>query len=125
MPLETSVHALVRKGSPATAIIMLQANAEAVVRHYRLEDPLPAATAITALLSARAGDRPVSPGINPAQPVFPERLRQLRAGVGRGRRSFEARCARCYRPADIAPPTRHSPGLWRDGPQSLEAFLMG
>src|SRR5262245_47466068 len=124
MPLETSVHASVRKGSPATAIIMLQANAEAVARHYRLEDPLPAAPAITAFLTALAADRPVSPGINPAQPVFPERLRQLRASVGRGRRSFEARGARCDRPADIAPPTRHFPGLWRYGPESLETFLI-
>jgi mono/diheme cytochrome c family protein len=109
----------------ARVMTLLQANAEAVTLHYRIEDPLPAATAITAYLTALAGDRPVSPGVDPGQPTFPDRLRQLRASVGRGARSFGSRCGSCHRPADVAPATRRFPRSGSQPPQSLETFLAG
>ena len=109
----------------ARVMTLLQANAEAVARHYRLEDPLPAATAITAYLTALAADLPVSPGVSPGQPLFPHRLRQLEASVSRGARSFGARCAGCHRPAEVAPATRRFPRPWPEPPQSLETFLTG
>src|SRR5713101_4240083 len=45
----------------ARVMTLLQATAEAVARHYRLADPVPAATAITAYLTALGQDVPVSP----------------------------------------------------------------
>ena len=64
---------------PHTRVMtLLQANVEAVARHYRRPDALPVATAITAYLTALGADLPVSPGMSPGQPVFPERIRQLR-----------------------------------------------
>src|SRR5438445_4869096 len=49
---------------------LLQANAEAVQRHYGLSDPERAAFAITAYLTSRGSSMPVSPGIVAGQPVF-------------------------------------------------------
>src|SRR3989475_6217885 len=49
---------------------LLQANAEAVRRHYGLIDPEQAALAITAYLTSRSVGMPVSPGVIVHQPVF-------------------------------------------------------
>ena len=103
---------------------LLQANAEAIARHYGLLDALPAATAITAYLTTLGADLPMSPGISAGQPVFPERIRQLEASVGRGASAFQARCGACHRPAAIAPATRMFPRMSNGQPQSLEAFLL-
>src|SRR5437870_11561026 len=56
---------------------LLQANAEAVQRHYGLADPEQVALAITAYLTSRGTGVPVSPGIVAGQPVFEGRLRAL------------------------------------------------
>src|SRR5439155_198517 len=61
---------------------LLQANAEAVQRHYGLSDPERAAFAITAYLTSRGSGMPVSPGIVAGQPVFEGRLRALADGLG-------------------------------------------
>jgi len=103
---------------------LLQANAEAVARHYRLPDALTAATAITAYLTTLGADLPVSPGISPGQPVFPERICQLEASVERGASIFSARCGSCHQPAEIAPATRMFPRMSRGRPHSLETFLV-
>src|SRR5262249_56204529 len=71
---------------------LLQANAEAIARHYGVPDVLPAATAITAYLTVLGADLPVSPGISAGQPVFPERIRELEASVGRAASDFHERC---------------------------------
>lgn len=109
---------------PHTRVMtLLQANAEAVARHYRLADPRPAATAITAYLTALGADLPVSPGMSPGQPVFPERIRQLESSVQRGRRLFGRRCAACHRVGVVAAALRSFPRL-RDGhADSAESFL--
>jgi hypothetical protein len=107
----------------ARVMTLLQANAEAVVRHYRLADPRPAATVITAYLTQLGAGAPVSPGISVGQPVFAERLQALALSTARGRRLYAARCAACHEPASLAPAVwrfpRHAPG----GPQSIESFL--
>src|SRR3989304_360824 len=59
----------------ARVMTLLQANAEAVARHYGLPDPLTAATAITAFLTSLGADVPISPGLSAGQPVFPTRMR--------------------------------------------------
>lgn len=82
---------------------LLQANAEAVRRHYRLADPRPAATAITAYLAAPGAGLPRSPGIASGQPVFPARLRLLTQSVARGAELYAERCARCHEVVTIAP----------------------
>jgi mono/diheme cytochrome c family protein len=111
---------------PHTRVMtFLQANAEAVARHYRLQDPRAAATAITAYLTALGADLPVSPGLSPGQPVFPQRLRQLEASVGRGAAVFSARCAACHRPAGVASVARAFPRMGGGQPQTPEMFLMG
>lgn len=109
---------------PHTRVMtLLQANAEAVTRHYRLADPRPAATAITAYLTALGAGLPVSPGVSPGQPVFPERIRQLESSVQRGRRLFGRRCAACHRVGVVAAALRSFPRL-RDGrADSAESFL--
>ncbi|MGH7418254.1 MAG: c-type cytochrome, partial [Candidatus Rokuibacteriota bacterium] len=110
---------------PHTRVMtLLQANAEAVARHYRLPDALPAATAITAYLTTLGADLPVSPGISSGQPVFAERIRQLEASVERGTAVFGARCDSCHQPARIAPATRMFPRMSRGQAQSLEIFLV-
>ncbi|HKW92205.1 MAG TPA: glycosyltransferase [Methylomirabilota bacterium] len=111
---------------PYTRVMtLLQANAEAVTRHYKVPDALPAATVITAYLTSLGADLPVSPGISAGQPVFPERIRQLEASVRRGASAFDARCGACHQPAAIAPATRMFPRLSNGQAQSLEAFLVG
>ena len=57
----------------ARVMTLLQANAEAVRRHYRLVDPRPVATAITAYLTTHGAGVPLSPGVVAGQPVFPAR----------------------------------------------------
>src|SRR3972149_9538549 len=57
----------------ARVMTLLQANAEAVERHYRLADPLPAATAITAFLTAQAAGGPLSAARRGGRPGFPPR----------------------------------------------------
>jgi cytochrome c553 len=102
---------------------LLQANAEAVRLHYRLPDPRPAATAITAFLTELGADRPVTPGRAAGQPVFPHRITRLRMSVERGERLFARRCGRCHRPAVAAEMAPAFPRL-RDGrAESLESFL--
>jgi mono/diheme cytochrome c family protein len=100
---------------------LLQANAEAVARHYRRPDPLPMATAITAYLTELGAGLPVSPGVSPGQPVFPERIRQLEASVDRGASVFIARCGSCHRSAEVA----SAVGTFPRGNQPLETFLAG
>src|SRR5713101_2403165 len=110
---------------PHTRVMtLLQANAEAVARHYRLPDARPAATAITAYLTALGADLPVSPGMSPGQAVFPERLRLLEASVTRGAALFGARCGDCHRPAEVAPAVGMFPRMSQGRPQSLETFLV-
>jgi cytochrome c553 len=109
---------------PHTRVMtLLQANAEAVARHYRLPDVLPAATAITAYQTALGADLPVSPGMSPGQPVFPDRIRQLEANVTRGASAFSTRCGSCHQPAEVAPAARMFPRMSRGLPESLEKFL--
>ncbi|MGH2394072.1 MAG: hypothetical protein ACRDGH_11390, partial [Candidatus Limnocylindria bacterium] len=111
---------------PHTRVMtLLQANAEAVGRHYRLPNALPVATAITAYLVALGADLPISPGMSPGQPVFPERIRQLEVSVKRGAAVFGARCGSCHQAAAVASAARMFPRISRGAPQSLEAFLMG
>lgn len=109
---------------PHTRVMtLLQANAEAVARHYRLPDPRAAATAITAYLMALGADLPISPGVSPGEPVFPERIRRLELSVQRGRGLFGRRCAGCHDEAAVARATRAFPRL-RDGrAESVESFL--
>lgn len=107
---------------PHTRVMTLfQANAEAVARHYRLPDALPAATAITAYLTALGADLAVSPGMSPGQPVFPDRIRELDASVRRGVSVFTARCDSCHRAAEVASAALAFPGAG----QPLETFLAG
>jgi cytochrome c553 len=102
---------------------LLQASAEAVRRHYRLPDPRPAATAITAFVTELGARRPVTPGRAAGQPVFFHRIVRLRASVERGERLFARRCASCHRAAVIAGRALAFPRL-RDGrAESLESFL--
>jgi cytochrome c553 len=110
---------------PHTRVMtLLQANAEAVARHYRLPDALPAATAITAYLTTLGADLPVSPGISPGQPVFAERIRQLEASVERGAFVFSARCGSCHQPDEIAPAAQTFPRTSRGQAEPLEIFLV-
>lgn len=111
---------------PHTRVMtLLQANAEAVALHYRMADPRPAATAITAYLTALGMDLPLSPGISPGQPTFPERIRELAASVTRGRGIFARQCGECHRPSAMAASVRAFPRV-RDGQaESLESFLEG
>ena len=109
---------------PHTRVMtLLQANAEAVARHYRVADPRPAATAITAYLTGEGAGLPISPGASPGQPVFPERIRDLARSVKRGERLFGRRCQQCHRESVVAPSVRAFPRA-RDGRvESLESFL--
>jgi hypothetical protein len=108
---------------PHTRVMtLLQASAEAVARHYGLEDPLPAATALTAYLMARGAGRPVSPGISPDQPVFRGRLRALAASVERGRVLFGRRCRACHAAAPLA---RAADGFRRATLEPVEIFIEG
>jgi cytochrome c553 len=103
---------------------LLQANAEAVALHYRLADPLPVATAITAYLTTLGANVSTSPGISVGQPVFPERIRRLEASVRRGASGFGTRCVVCHQSAAIASTARMFPRMSGGRPQSLETFLV-
>jgi cellulose synthase/poly-beta-1,6-N-acetylglucosamine synthase-like glycosyltransferase/mono/diheme cytochrome c family protein len=107
----------------ARVMTLLQANAEAVERHYRTPDPLLPATAITAYLTALGRNLPVTPGITPDQPVFPERLLALAESVRRGEEEFAGRCRTCHRPDELAPALRRFPRIAGGAGQSLEAYL--
>src|SRR3989442_14599604 len=60
---------------------LLQANAEAVQRHYGLADPERAALSITAYLTWRGAGLSVSPGIVAGRPVFDGPLQALAQNV--------------------------------------------
>jgi mono/diheme cytochrome c family protein len=107
----------------ARVMTLLQVNAEAVERHYRLRDPLPAATAITAFLTAVGADVPISPGISAGQPVFPSRMRALARSVSRGARLFARRCSRCHDGPAVAPALTAFPRIADGQAEPLERFL--
>jgi cellulose synthase/poly-beta-1,6-N-acetylglucosamine synthase-like glycosyltransferase/cytochrome c553 len=107
----------------ARVMTLLQANAEAVSRHYRLPDPVPAATAITVYLVALGRDMSISPGISADQPVFPARIQALVQSVERGARVFADRCRNCHRAAAVAPAVRAFPRADGGRAESLESFL--
>jgi cytochrome c553 len=102
---------------------LLQANTEAVQRHYRLPDPERAALAITAYLTSRGTGVPVSPGIVAGQPVFEGRLRALAESVGRGERLYARRCRSCHDPGTVAPAALLFPRAVNGQVESLERFL--
>jgi cytochrome c553 len=102
---------------------LLQANAEAVARHYGLDDPGPAAIAITAYLTWLARGAPITPGTSAGQPVFPARLEALSASVERGRRAFQARCSTCHQVEEIAARVPAFPRVTRGRPLPFEGFL--
>jgi Glycosyltransferase like family 2 len=107
----------------ARVMTLYQVNAEAVARHYRLEDPRPAASAITAYLTRQAGDAPVTPGISAGQPVFLARLRALRVSAARGRRLFERECRACHDPASAAGRLPAFPRVSDGRAQAVEDFV--
>ncbi len=107
----------------ARVMTLLQANAEAVERHYRLAEPLPVATAITAYLTTLASDLPLSPGISAGQPGFPARVRALVASVRRGEREFQVRCGACHDARGVAPALRAFPRMRAGRGEALERFL--
>jgi mono/diheme cytochrome c family protein len=102
---------------------LLQANAEAVARHYRLDDPRPAAVAITAYLMWLARGAPVTPGTSAGQPVLPARLEALSASVERGNRAFQAGCRACHQVEQIAARALAFPRVTRGRAVSFEGFL--
>jgi cytochrome c553 len=102
---------------------LLQANAEAVRRHYGLADPEQPAVAITAYLISRGSGVPVSPGIVAGQPVFEGRLRALEVSVGRGAQLFGRRCRSCHVPSAVARTTFRFPRAAAGQAESLERFL--
>jgi mono/diheme cytochrome c family protein len=107
----------------ARVMTLLQANADAVTRHYRQADPRPGATAITAYLAARGAGVPITPGISAGQPVFSERLRALSRAVAAGQRLYARRCGPCHAPAAIAPNVAAFPRVTRGRAESLETLL--
>jgi hypothetical protein len=108
---------------PHTRVMtLLQATAEAVVRHYGSRDPRPAAVAISAFLVARAVGLPITPGVTPNQPIFPTRMRALAESVERGRRLYARRCEACHVAARIAP---RAGGFLRTTAEPAEIFLEG
>jgi hypothetical protein len=107
----------------ARVMTLLQANAEAVKRHYRLADPRPAATAISAYLAAHGAGAPITPGISAGQPAFPGRLRALARAVTEGRRLYAGRCGPCHASAAITPGVAAFPRVGRGRAESLESFL--
>jgi cytochrome c553 len=109
----------------ARVMTLLQANAEAVERHYRLSDPLPAATAITAYLTSLGADVAISPGISEGQPVFPARMRKLAESVARGGRLYTRTCSRCHEAAVVALAVTAFPRVADRRAESLETFLEG
>src|SRR5262245_24479494 len=102
---------------------LLQANAEAVKRHYGHTDPRPAATAITAYLAAQAAGLPLTPGRAERQPAFATRLHALGESVVRGSLLYARRCATCHASVAIAPTLAAFPRVRGGRPESLEDFL--
>jgi mono/diheme cytochrome c family protein/cytochrome c553 len=102
---------------------LLQANAEALRRHYGLDDPEQPAVAITAYLISRGIGVPVSPGIVAGQPTFESRLRALGESVGRGEKLFARRCDSCHAPSAVARTAFHFPRASAGVVESLERFL--
>jgi len=102
---------------------LLQANAEAVARHYPDTDVRATAVAITAYLTARAEGRPVSPGVAPGEPAFPDRLAVLATSVTRGAVAFTTRCAGCHKAEVVAPALVGWSRLVRAGAGPPEVFL--
>ena len=102
---------------------LLQANAEAVARHYGLNEPRLAAVAITAYLSWLARGALVTPGNSAGQPVFAARLEALSASVEQGHRAFNAGCRSCHQVAGIAANILAFPRLARGRVESVEGFL--
>lgn len=109
----------------ARVMTLLQANAEAAARHYRLADALPAATALTTYLTWHGAGVPISPGVSPGQPAFPERMRALAASVARGDRLYASRCARCHDAGEIAEAAGSFPRVESGRVVTLEGFLEG
>ena len=104
---------------------LLQANAEAVQRHYGLADPEQVALAITAYLTSRGTGVPVSPGIVAGQPVFEGRLRAFADSVARGERLYASRCRSCHDLGDVPPAALRFPRAVNGQVESLERFLGG
>src|SRR5439155_153351 len=102
---------------------LLQANAEAVQRHYGLADSERAALAITAYLTWRGAGVPISPGIVAGQPVFDGRLQALAESVGRGEWLYARRCQSCHDPGAVAPAALRFPRAATGQVESLEGFL--
>ncbi|HSF04153.1 MAG TPA: c-type cytochrome [Methylomirabilota bacterium] len=102
---------------------LLQANAEAVKRHYGHTDPRSVATAITAYLAAQAAGLPPTPGRTEGQPAFEARLRALGESVARGSRLYARRCAACHASAAVAPALAAFPRARGGRSESLEGFL--
>jgi cytochrome c553 len=104
-------------------VTLVQSNASAIRLHYRVEDPLPAATAVTAFLRAIGGSLPVSPGVARGQPIIPSRLDRLRASARRGRDLLTGRCVRCHQPDHLARLAATFPRSARGTPESFEGFV--
>jgi mono/diheme cytochrome c family protein len=102
---------------------LLQANAEAVRRHYGLADPERPALALTAYLISRDIGVPVSPGTVAGQPAFEGRLRALAESVGRGKRLFADRCHSCHASPAVARAALLFPRATEGQVESLERFL--
>jgi hypothetical protein len=85
---------------PFTRVMTLQqAVGEAVATHYRIPPGAPnrsAARAIAAYLTWVGEGRPISPGLAPGRPPFPDRLAALRKSVTQGQAYVERTCARCH-----------------------------
>jgi cytochrome c553 len=107
----------------ARVMTLAQATAEAVARHYRLADPRPAATAITAYLTALGAGVPISPGASAGQPVFPDRIARLRTSVQRGDRLFVRRCGGCHTAHAVARRLDAFPHEREGQAESIESFL--
>ena len=109
---------------PHTRVMtLLQANAEAVARHYGLADSRRAATAITAFLTSAGSELPISPGVSFGQPIFEGRVRELKQSVKRGEATFAHRCRWCHAAHVVAPATSQFPRLIANEPVPLEDFL--
>jgi cytochrome c553 len=102
---------------------LVQANAEALRRHYGLADPEPIAAAIAAFLTGQGAGLALSPGVAAGQPVFEPRLRALAASVARGRTLHAQRCRGCHDARTIASAALTFPRMAGNRPESLERFL--
>lgn len=107
----------------ARVMTLLQANAEAVERHYRFSDPRPVTIAITAFLIAEGEETRITPGVSPDQPVFPERVNALSTSVSRGQMLFATRCAACHDAKPVASALLAFPRMRAHEPESFEGFI--